>query len=279
MYDLAGKVALVTGAGGRRGFGRAIAVRLAKDGADIVVADKFRLPHRDEEQAEDWKGIDSVVDEITALGRRSVAFTCDISKSDEVSTMVKGVLEKLGRIDILVNNAGVHIKAPIQSITDEVWHKNTSINLTGTFFCSRAVAREMIKRNRGGNIVNVASLSGKRGRAGDSAYCASKFGVIGLTQSLALELAPFGINVNAICPTIADTDIASDLFKNIAGQGGITPGEARNQLYANRIASIPLGRLTTVEDVANAAAFLSSQEADFITGQSINVCGGSLVAH
>ena len=279
MSELSGKVALVTGAGSRRGFGRAIAVRLSKDGADIVVVDKDSASFSNSGLPEDWKGINSVVNEVTALGRRGFGVICDISRSDDVGMMVEKILDKFGQIDILVNNAGVHILGSIQSITDEVWHKNLSVNLTGTFFCSRTVAREMIKRNKGGKIINIASLSGKRGKAGDMAYCASKFGVIGLTQSMALELASYGINVNAICPTIADTDIGNDLFKSLAKKDGITSEEVRNNILNKRIASIPLRRLTAVEDVANVTAFLASKETDFITGQAINVCGGSLVAH
>jgi meso-butanediol dehydrogenase/(S,S)-butanediol dehydrogenase/diacetyl reductase len=279
MYNLSGKVALVTGVAGKRGFGRAIAVRLAKDGADVVVVDKFKIPPRDEDLAENWKGIDGVVHEIKGLGRQALALTCDISRSDEVDRMVNETLEKFGRIDILVNNASVHIKGSIESITDEVWYQNISTNLTGTFFCSRAVSREMMKRKIRGRIINIASLSGKRAVAKDVAYCASKFGVIGVTQSIALELAPYGILVNAICPALANTDIGSEMFKREAQREGIRPEDARQREFNKRIPSIPLGRLTAVEDVANTVAFLASEEAEFITGQSINVCGGSLTAH
>lgn len=279
MYNLAGKVAIVTGANGKRGFGRAIANRLAQEGADIVVVARFAVPPRDEEMIEGWKGLNSVVEEIKALGRQALAITCDITKSKEVDEMVTETIDKFGQIDILVNNAGVHIFGRIESITDEIWYKNIEVNLTGTFFCSRAVAREMIKRNREGRIINIASTHGKQGSGeGDVAYCASKFGVVGLTQSLALELAPHNILVNAVCPGLADTDLAVDHFRNQAQFEDISAQEWRDRLFSQRKAFVPLGRLTTTEDIANMVAFLASKQADFITGQSINVSGGVLTA-
>lgn len=275
MYELTGKVALVTGAAGKHGFGRAIASRLAKEGADIVVVDKFSVPPRDEDMEGGWNGLDAVVEEVCALGQRAMALTCDITQSEEVDEMVKKALAKFGHIDILVNNAGVHIFGD----TDEAWYKNISVNLTGTYFCSRAVAQEMIRRNRGGKIINIASVQGKQGSGqGDVGYSASKFGVVGTTQSLALEMAQYGINVNAVCPGLAATDIGSNHFKSQAQSTGISVQEVRERLFQERIAATPLGRLTTVEDIANIVAFLASKEADFITGQSININGGALTA-
>lgn len=275
MYELTGKIALVTGTAGKHGFGRAIANRLAKEGADVVVVDKFSVPPRDEDLEEGWGGLDTVVEEIQALDRQALSITCDITQSEEVAEMVRKVLAKFGHIDILVNNAGVHIFGD----SDEAWQKNISVNLTGTYFCSRAVAREMIKGNKGGKIINIASVQGKQGSGqGDVGYSASKFGVVGTTQSLALELAPYGINVNAVCPGLAATDIGSSHFKSQAQSTGISVQEIKDRLFKGRIAATPLGRLTTVEDIANVVAFLASKESDFITGQSINVNGGALTA-
>jgi len=275
MYELTSKVALVTGAAGKHGFGRAIASRLAKEGADVVIVDKFSVPPRDEDLAGGWRGLDTVVEEIQDIERRALSITCDVTQSEEVAEMVKKALSRFGQIDILVNNAGVHIFGD----TDEAWYKNISVNLTGTYFCSRAVAQEMIKRNRGGKIINIASVQGKQGSGqGDVGYSASKFGVVGTTQSLALELAQYGINVNAVCPGLAATDIGSNHFKSQAQSTGISVQEVRERLFQGRIAATPLGRLTTVEDIANVVAFLASKEADFITGQSINVNGGILTA-
>lgn len=280
MYDLTDKVALVTGAASKRGFGRAIATRLAREGADVVVTGRAASPHRNREQQDGWSGLDAVVDEIKALGRVAFAVTGDITKSDEVDKMVTDAVNKFGRIDILVNNAGIHTFATIDKISNEIWDQNISVNLTGTFYCSRAVARAMMKRGKGGKIINIASVNGKAGSgSGSSAYCASKFGVIGLTQSFALELAPHKINVNSVCPTLADTDMAWENFETEAKRDGITVPEAMGRLIQRRAATIPLRRLVTGEDVANMVAFLASREADYITGQSINVDGGFLMAH
>lgn len=279
MYDLAGKVAIVTGAGGKRGFGRAIANRLAQEGADIAVVDKFRVPQRGEDLTGGWRGIDSVVEEIKALGRRSLGIICDISQSQQVDEMVKETTDKLGRVDILVNNAGLDINCSIKEFTDELWNTHLSVNLTGAFFCSRAVVREMLRRGEGGKIINIASLLGKVGMGnGQTAYCASKFGMIGLTQSLALELAPNNILVNAVCPALTTTDIHSDAFQDEAEHEGISIQEASDRMHKAVAARVPLGRLGTVEDLANMVAFLTSEEASFITGQSINVNGGLFTA-
>ncbi|MFC1908617.1 SDR family NAD(P)-dependent oxidoreductase [Chloroflexota bacterium] len=279
MYDLTSRVAIVTGAAGRHGFGRAIANRLAKEGADVVVIDKFAIPPRDEELTGDWKGLDSVVEDITGFGRRGLAITCDVSQSQEVDKMVEKVITEFGRVDILVNNAGISVQRSILQADDEIWYAHMAVNLTGTFFCSRAVVREMVKRGEGGRIINIGSLWSKVGGGdGKLPYSASKFGVIGLTQSLALEMASHNILVNAVCPTHAATDLHSSLFKKQSEDEGITVEEARTRMREGIAARIPLGRLGTTEDLANLVAFLVSKEADFITGQSINVNGGAFTA-
>lgn len=280
MYDLAGKVGIVTGSAGKNGFGQAIAIRLAREGADVVVVDKFNVLPRDKVLHPDWKGLETVVAEIEALGRQALAVTCDTTKSDEVDIMVKDVIDKFGRIDIMVNNAGVQALGAIDNISNEIWDINLSVNLTGTFFCSRAVAREMIKRDKGGKIVNIASTNAKAVMsAGRIGYAASKFGVLGLTQSLAIELAPYKINVNAICPGQADTGFHTDQIKSEAQSKGISESEVRSRLFGRTASMVPLGRLLASEDIANTVAFLVSREADYITGQSINVNGGILMAH
>lgn len=280
MYDLSGNIAIVTGAGGKRGLGRSIAIRLAREGADVIVIDKYRIPPRDKEISEGWKGIDSVYDEIIALGRNAMALTCDITQSREVDQMVQAVVSKFGKVDILVNNAGIDIYASILDMSDELWATHLNVNLTGTFYCSRAVARDMIRRKAGGRIINIASMLGKTGM-GDfqSAYCASKFGVIGFTQSMALELASYRILVNAICPMLTETGIHDENCKNIAEKENISFEEANKRIHDSVRAQVPLGRLGEPEDIANMVAFLSSSEASFITGQSINVNGGKFTAH
>jgi NAD(P)-dependent dehydrogenase (short-subunit alcohol dehydrogenase family) len=276
---LSGKAAIVTGAGGRRGIGRAIALRLAREGADVAVVDKSEILSQDAEQDNSWKGISSVAAEIQALGRRGIAIVCDISRSEDVDAMVTETISKLGKIDILVNNAGVHIYAGIKDITNEVWDKHLAVNLTGTFYCSRAVVREMVARGAGGRIINIASVQGKTG-VGDRqlAYSVSKFGVIGMTQCLALELAADKILVNSVCPTLTDTDLHYDAFKASAERQGTNIQEPRKRLNEIILNRVPLGRLGMPEDIASMVAFLASDEAVFITGQSINVNGGQFTA-
>ncbi|MBW1766791.1 MAG: SDR family oxidoreductase [Deltaproteobacteria bacterium] len=276
MYDLTDKIVLVTGAGGKRGLGRAIAKRLAMDRADIVVVDKHAVLPQDE--SEGWSGINSVVDEIQGIGRQALGLTCDITNSQQVNQMVNEAIAKFSRIDILVNNAGIHINRNIEEFSDEIWMSQLDVNLNGTFFCARAVARNMINRGQGGRIINIGSFRSKAGAVGETAYCASKFGVVGLTQCLALELASHNILVNAVCPALTDTDINLDMFDNISSRDDISAQEARNRVNEHVAAEIPLGRLGTPRDVANLVAFLASDEADFITGQSINVNGGLFTA-
>ena len=279
MYNLSGKVAIVTGAGGIKGFGRAIAARLAREGADVVVVDKTRGQIRSEEVAGDWKGIDSVAVEIKAPGRRALAIPCDITKSKEVDKMVAQTVAQLGKVDILVNNAGIKINRGILELTDEIWDIHLAVNLTGMFYCSRAVAREMVAQGKGGRIINIGSLWSKMGSRNQQApYTVSKFGVVGLTQSLALELAPYNILVNAVCPALTDTGINIELFKSMAEREGISVQEAGKRMHEGVAATFPLRRLGTTEDIANMVAFLASDQADFITGQSINVNGGAFTA-
>lgn len=279
MYDFTGKVALVTGAGGKQGFGRAIANRLAKEGADVIVIDKQKKLNRVSDADSDWNGIDAVAAEIRGIGRKAEAIICDITRSNEVDLMVKDVIDRFSRIDILVNNAGVKISRGPLDTTDEIWNLHMAVNLTGMFFCSRAVAREMVKDGKGGRIINIGSMWSKVGSPyEDVAYCASKFGVVGLTQSMALQLAKYAILVNAVCPGLSDTGINSDVFEDTAQKEGIRWEKAREIMYERAIKNFPLKRLGTSEDIANMVAFLASDEATFITGQSINVNGGSFTA-
>ena len=213
-YDLSGRVALVTGVLNKYGIGHAISLRLAQDGADVAVVDINRMPQplSEEDRIEEWRGLDSVVEEIEALGRQCVAIVADITQSEQVKEMVDKTLAKLGKIDILVNNAAIlgSLGVPVMDYDDQTWNKVLAVNLSGPFLCSKAVAKVMVERGQGGKIVNVASLAGKIGCPGIAAYGASKAGLINLTQTLALELAPYKINVNAVCPGTTFTEIYSD---------------------------------------------------------------------
>jgi NAD(P)-dependent dehydrogenase (short-subunit alcohol dehydrogenase family) len=275
VYDLDGKVALVTGAGGKEGLGRAIAVRLAREGADVVVNDVVAR----RTGSPDWAGLPDVVREIEALGRRAWAVVADVSDAQQVEAMVHQALQQFGQIDVLVNNAGAPAgrdRVLVVELEEDAWDLVQRVNVRGTFLCCRAVARAMIQRGRGGKIINMSSTSGKRGLARYAAYCTSKFAVRGFTQALAQELAPHGINVNAICPGLIETERVGDIAAALAPEG-VSKEAYREQLLANAIAGTPLGRLGRAADVAQLAAFLASAESDFLTGLSITVAGGYLM--
>ena len=279
MYDLAGKVAIVTGAGGRHGIGRAIAIRLAQEGADVVVTDIQRGPDtiRPEDRQAGWQGLANVEGEIEALGRQSLGLVSDVSDSTQVADMVSRTLERFGKIDILVNNAGAtprRDRVPVVDLEDDAFDEVMRVNVRGTYLCSKAVARHMIQRGGGGKIIVISSNAGKRGRARFAAYCASKFALIGFTQSLAQELGPHRINVNAICPGMVDTERADVIAAALAPEGE-SAAEYRAIMLKERVETTPLGRVAVADDIARMAAFLASGEADYLTGLSISVSGGT----
>jgi len=249
------KIAIVTGAS--KGIGRAIGLRLAKEGANVVIADV------DKNEGE------KVAQMIREMGRDCLAVKCDVSNVQEVEGMVEKTMQKLGRIDILVNNAGVSSMAAMVELEEKDWDFNMDINAKGQFLCSRAVAKHMIKQ-KSGKIINNASLAAKRGARFLAHYSASKFAVLGLTYTMAIELAPYNITVNAVCPGIVETDMIRREWKWEGDIRGMTPDEVRNEV----LGEILLGRLCQPEDVAGAVAFLASKDADYLTGQSINVNGG-----
>jgi NAD(P)-dependent dehydrogenase (short-subunit alcohol dehydrogenase family) len=279
MRRLEGKVAMVTGAGGEHGFGRAIARRLAADGADLVLTDLVPPGVRvvAAKPGTGWRGLDAVADEVRQAGRRAVTALADVRSADQIRAAVELADRTFGRIDILVNNAAAPPGAdrvPVIDLPEEAWHVILETNLTGTYLCSKAVAGMMVDRRTRGRIVNMSSNCGKVGYARLAAYCASKFGVIGLTQSLALELAPHGITVNAICPGAADTDRLDFLGRR---PDGSYDQALRTAAIAERAAQIPLGRVASVEDVAELTAFLASDAAAYVTGQAINLAGGVIM--
>ncbi len=274
MYDFTGKVALVTGAGGERGIGRAIARRLAEEGADVAVNDLAN------DGVGSWGGLPAVVADIEALGRRSLGLTADVSDEKQVQRLVDAVRDHFGRIDLLVNNAGAPAgpdRVPVVQLDEAVWDLVLKVNVKGTFLCSRAVARHMIAQGEGGKIINISSTAGKKGVARYAAYCSSKFAVVGFTQCLALELAPHNIQVNAICPSLIDTERLLGIADGLKPEG--TTKEAYYEQFMERAnRDCPQGRIGQPRDVAAMAAFLAASESDYLTGVAINVAGG-LVMH
>ena len=279
MYDLHGKIAIVTGAGGRHGIGRAIATRLAAEGADVVVTD---IPQsleaiRAADRQAGWQGLESVAAEIETMGRQSLALFSDVSDSAQVDAMVAQTLARFGRIDILVNNAGSRPgqdRVPVLELEEAAFDEVQRVNVRGTYLACRAAVRHMTARGGGGKIINISSGAGKRGIARYAAYCASKFAVIGFTQALAQEMAPHRINVNAICPGLVDTERVDYIAAALA-PAGESSEEYRAGMLADRAVRVPMGRVAQADDIARTAAYLASAESDYLTGLSISVSGGA----
>ena len=277
MYNLTGKVALVTGAGGKNGIGRAIATRLAKEGADVAVNDITEHPYAADQT--EWQGLSDVVREIEAIGRRAISAVADVSDAKQVGEMVDKTVAHFGKIDILVNNAGTIAgkdRVLVVDLTEEDWDRVQRVNVKGVFLCSQAVSRRLIAQGTGGKIINISSVTGKQGSARYAAYSASKFAVIGLTQSLAHELAPYQVNVNAICPSLVDTERVGHLASALMPED-LSADEQRSEFARRNVAAVPLGRLAEGTDVAKMAAFLASDEAAYLTGLSVTVAGGSMM--
>jgi len=247
LFDLTDKVAIVVGGAG--GIGRALALGVAECGADVVVASR-QLEH-----------LEPVAKEIRALGRQALAVTVDVTQEQSAADMVKRVLEVFPRIDILVNAAGLAIRKPAESFPVDEWQQVMDANARGTFICCQAVGRVMIKQ-RSGKIVNVSSVRGRYGLPADyAAYCASKGAVDTLTRTLACEWAKYNVLVNAVAPTIVETDLTR-------------PALADPEFAQRMKARIPLGRWAMPEDIVGPTVFLASKAADFVTGQIIYVDGG-----
>jgi D-sorbitol dehydrogenase (acceptor) len=254
---LDGKIAIVTG--GAQGMGRAISLRYAREGASVVVADL------------NLEGAERVAQEIGDGDGKAVGVAVDVRDQEQVQRMVDTTVERFGGLDILVNNAGVGKIIPFLETTEADWNFIFDVNCKGLLWCSQVAARQMIAQERGGKIINLASQAGRRGEALVLAYCASKACVISMTQSMALALAPHRINVNAIAPGIVDTPFWDEVDKQFAKLLNMEIGEPKRTF----VKSIPLGRIEQPDDVAGAAVFLASAEADYITQQTLNVDGGN----
>ena len=249
---LGGRAAIVTGAGG--GIGGAIAKMFVAEGARVLVADR------------DLAAAKALA---APLGDAAIAFEADVTQEAHVQAMAKEALARFGRIDILVNNAGIIRKAFVKDMTEDTWNAVMDVNLKATFLCSKAVLPAMIDAKRG-RIINIASIAGKVGEPTASAYSAAKWGVLGFTRSLALEVAPYDILVNAICPGPIPTALGEQGWRD----GAQVQGVGLDQVMARVNARSPLGRLGTVEQVARMALFVASDDCDFTTGAAFNVDGG-----
>jgi len=260
---LSDKIALVTG--GAQGLGEAICWRLAREGCSVVVADL-----QAESAAKTASDIDAFLKE-EGNGRRAISTAVDVTKEDQVEAMVQRTMDEFGRIDILVSNAGIVISGAIEEFPGDKWDLVIRVNLFGYFLCARHVAPVM-QAQKSGVILQINSKSGKKGGYRNSAYAASKFGGIGLTQSLALELAEYGVRVNSICPgNLLDSPLwVNSLYSQYAKKWGITEEEVR-QKYLDQV---PLKRGCTYDDVCNLLVFLASDQSSYMTGQAVNVTGG-----
>lgn len=245
MKRFENKIVLVTGAG--RGIGASIAKRFASEGAEVIV----NYSGNDE-------AAQKTVDEITATGGQAQKYKCSVNDSESVKVMIDEIIKKFGRIDILVNNAGITKDGLMLRMTDEDFDRVIDVNLKGTFNCTKYVSKYMLKQ-KSGKIINISSVVGLSGNAGQVNYSASKAGIIGITKSAAKELSSRGITVNAVAPGYVDTDMTKVLSDNI-----------RNEILKN----IPLQRMGNVEDISNCVVFLASEDASYITGQVISVDGG-----
>jgi 3-oxoacyl-[acyl-carrier protein] reductase len=276
MNNLKGKVALVTGAASKRGMGHAVAVRLAKEGADVVVADKIAAPKSMFPGDEGWGGLDEIVKEIQGVRRRGLAVTFDVNSSQEIEAAIDKIMDKFRRLDILVHAAAIRGPVGINVIDLSVRDIRTiiDVDLVGSFLICKVAAKEMIGGGNGGKIVIFCSMAGTQGVAGSAVYAAAKWGTIGLTKSLALELAKYKINVNGINPGMIVTNLRDETLKKMAEAEGITWEEARQKDQVPLAGRIPWGRLGTPEEAADLTYFLCSKESDYITGEVIALGGG-----
>lgn len=260
-YDLDGQVAVVTGAG--RGIGRAIAFRLAREGCPVAVADL------------NGETAAQVAAEIEELGGQALPLRVDVTSKEDTERMVRRAVDRLGNLRILVNNAGIGAIAPLLDTDEKTWDALMNVNAKGVLFCAQAAARQMITQASGGRIINNASGAGKVAPGKNlplGAYAASKHAVVALTRQMGLELSDHGILVNCVCAGIVDTPMWDLIDRETAARQGLPVGAIK----AQAVAGVPLGRIQQPEDVANMVAFLASDDASYMTGQTYNASGGLL---
>jgi len=303
LTGLEGKVAVVTGAGRMRSIGRAIAVGLAGAGCDVVVTGTGRDPNSypEAEKEAGWRDIDSVAEEIEALGRRALPLVSTVTDPFAVDLVASYTMKELGRVDFVVNNAGPARgldRNPVVDVPLDAWRRVVDVNLNGAFYMSRAFGRRLIEQGEGGAIINISSIAGKVFGPNQAAYAASKAGQNALTACMAREMGQHKVRVNSICPGLVDTSRMDDMprgGKDAAAQEGVSGGgkdTARQEGIQEETppgmgfdwdeyvqTAIPMGRAGEGEDIANAAVYLCSAQGAWITGQSINVDGGNCVWH
>jgi NAD(P)-dependent dehydrogenase (short-subunit alcohol dehydrogenase family) len=266
---LAGKVAIVTGAGRYRGIGRHIALALARDGADVVVTGSGRPPesYPEDEREMGWRDIESVAEEVRALGRKALPLVTNMLDEGDVAALVDQARGELGRIDILVNNAAAgrgNDRVPLVNLEESEWRRVIDTNLTGTFLVTKAVGQALISQGEGGRIVNISSIAGRQGMPLFGAYATTKAGLILFTQVLAMEMASHKVNVNCVCPGLIGTYRMEDVGR---------PGALRDSVMR----TIPLGREGDPAEIAELVAFLAGPDATYIHGQTINIDGGRVM--
>ena len=254
------------GTGGGQGLGRAICERLAAEGCEVVVADL-----NEQTATETAESLNAYYRDSDQSNRRALAMRVDVTQENHVAALVDRTVQEFGRLDIFVSNAGILIAGEIESFPADKWQAVINVNLVGYFLCAKHACRVM-KEQKSGTIIQINSKSGKKGSYRSSAYAASKFGGIGLTQSIALEMAEYGVRVNAICPgNLMDSPLWVDsLYSQYAKKWGITEEEVRRKY----LEQVPLKRSCTYEDVCNILVYLASDAASYMTGQAINVTGG-----
>ena len=270
--ELAGKVALITGAGRDQGIGAAVARRLAAEGCRVVVTDVAPdAPTAAGSTVDDADTTEAIAESIRAAGGEAVALPCDVLDERSVRDAVAGAVAEFDGLDILVNNAGIgFLMSPIVETDGDAWDRVLGVNLRGAFFATKYAARQMIEQKRGGRIVNIASQAAKSGFPFAAAYCSSKHGMVGLTRVSAIELGPHDITVNAICPNHITTGLGAwqnEFFSDALGM-------SHDDYMAAMRSRIPLGRPGLTEDIAKASAYLCSDDAEYVTGEAINVSGG-----
>lgn len=274
MYtDLAGKVAIVTGSGRAKGLGEAMARRLAAEGCRVVLSDIGTA--RGAEIPADAIGsnaeLERIVADIRAAGGEAIGVTCDVLEERQVEALVARAVQQYGRLDVMVNNAGIgYLMKPIVEMAQSEWDAVLGVNLRGVFFGIKYAARQMIAQGGGGRIINIGSQASKSGFPFAAPYVSSKHGVVGLTRTAAIELGPHRITVNTICPNHVTTGLGDWQNKFFSA----ATGRSEEKYLADMKARIPLGRPGLQQDIAKACAFLASGEADYITGEAMNVSGG-----